>query len=43
MKKGALWIIGSALLSLLAGTLTSGLSARRLTKSETGLILGEDA
>ena len=36
-------LIGSALLSLFAGALTSGLSARRLTKSETGLILREDA
>lgn len=36
-------LIGSALLSLLAGALTSGFSARRLTKSETGLILREDA
>ena len=39
----AVLLIGSALLSLLAGALTSGLSARRLTKSETGLILREDA
>jgi len=36
-------LIGSVLLSLLSGVLTSGLSARRLTKSETGLILREDA
>ncbi|MBR0311978.1 MAG: FtsX-like permease family protein [Oscillospiraceae bacterium] len=39
----AVLLIGSALLSLLAGALTSGLSARQLTKSETGLILREDA
>ena len=36
-------LAGSVLLSLLSGVLTAGLSARRLTKSETGLILREDA
>lgn len=35
--------VGSVLLSLLSGVLTAGLSARRLTKIETGLILREDA
>ena len=36
-------LTGSVLLSLLAGVLTSGVSVRRFTKSETGLILREDA
>ena len=36
-------LVGSVLLSLLSGVLTAGLSARRLTKSEMGLILREDA
>lgn len=36
-------LAGSVLLSLLSGLLTSGVSARRLTKNETGLILREDA
>ena len=35
--------LGAVLLSMLAGGLTSGISARRLTKNETGLFLREDA
>ena len=36
-------LLGSVLLSMLAGVLTAGISARRLTKNDTGLILREDA
>ena len=43
MSVVAALLLGSVLLSVLAGALTSGLSARRLTRSETGLILREDA